>query len=43
MESKGLAYPIYDFTTWWQGTLNKCTGNSFTIKAQGEYLLFINH
>ena len=43
LESEGLAYPIYDFTTWWQGTLNQCTGTSFTIKAEGEYLLFINY
>ena len=43
MKSKGLAYPIYDFTTWWQGTLNRCTGTSFTIEAEGEYLVFLNH
>ena len=42
LASEGLAYPIYDFTTWWQGTLNKSTDTSFTIKAEGEYLLFIN-
>ena len=39
----GLLYPIYDFTNWWQGTLNECTGEEFTIHAQGEYLLFINY
>lgn len=43
MKSIGLAYPIYDFTGWWQGTLNECTGESFTIEAIGEYLLFINY
>ena len=43
LKAKGLAYPIYDFTTWWQGTLNTCTDTSFTIEAQGEYLLFINY
>ena len=43
LQSKGLAYPIYDFTTWWQGTLNRCTGTSFTIEAEGEYLLFLNY
>ncbi|MBR5542097.1 MAG: thiamine diphosphokinase [Bacteroides sp.] len=43
LKAKGLAYPIYDFTTWWQGTLNTCTETSFTIEAQGEYLLFINY
>ena len=43
MKSKGLAYPIYDFTTWWQGTLNKSTDTSFTIEAEGEYLVFLNY
>ncbi|MBR3883699.1 MAG: thiamine diphosphokinase [Bacteroidaceae bacterium] len=41
--SKGLKYPIFDFTNWWQGTLNECMGNEFTIDAEGEYLLFINY
>ena len=43
LQSEGLAYPIYDFTSWWQGTLNECTDTKFTIKAEGEYLLFINY
>ena len=43
LQSKGLAYPIYDFTTWWQGTLNKCVDTSFTIEAEGEYLVFLNY
>ena len=43
LKSKGLAYPIYDFTSWWQGTLNRCTDNSFTIEAEGEYLVFLNY
>ena len=42
LKSKGLAYPIYDFTSWWQGTLNRCTDTSFTIEAEGEYLVFLN-
>lgn len=42
LKSEGLAYPIYDFTTWWQGTLNRCKDTSFTIEAEGEYLLFLN-
>ena len=41
-QSKGLSYPIYDFTSWWQGTLNRCTDTSFTIEAEGEYLVFLN-
>ena len=43
LSAEGLLYPIYDFTNWWQGTLNECTGESFTINAEGEYLLFLNY
>ena len=43
LSAEGLLYPIYDFSNWWQGTLNECTGDEFTINAQGEYLLFINY
>lgn len=43
MTSKGLAYPIRDFTSWWQGTLNKTTSNQFSIHCQGEYIVFLNY
>ena len=43
LSCKGLEYPIYDFTAWWQGTLNRATGEEFTIHAEGEYILFINY
>ena len=43
LSAEGLLYPIYDFNNWWQGTLNECTGEEFTINAEGEYLLFINY
>ncbi|MBO7289879.1 MAG: thiamine diphosphokinase [Bacteroidaceae bacterium] len=43
LSAEGLQYPIYDFTNWWQGTLNECTGDEFTINAEGEYILFINY
>lgn len=43
LSAEGLLYPIYDFTNWWQGTLNECTSEVFTINAKGEYLLFINY
>ncbi len=43
LSAEGLLYPIYDFSNWWQGTLNECTGESFTINAKGEYILFINY
>lgn len=43
LSAEGLRYPIYDFNNWWQGTLNECTGDKFTINATGWYLLFINY
>ena len=43
LSAEGLLYPIYDFNNWWQGTLNECTGDEFTINANGECLLFINY
>ena len=43
IQSTGLAYPLYDFTTWWQGTLNRCTGHTFTIEAEGEYIVFLTY
>lgn len=43
LSCEGLEYPIYDFTAWWQGTLNRCTGSEFTIHAEGEYIVFINY
>lgn len=43
MHGKGLVYPLRDFTNWWQGTLNECTGTEFTIWAEGEYLVFFNY
>lgn len=42
LHGKGLVYPLSDFTNWWQGTLNECTGTTFTIEAEGEYLVFLN-
>lgn len=38
----GLEYPLRNFTNWWQGTLNECSGTEFTIEADGEYLVFLN-
>lgn len=43
LRAEGLVYPLSDFTNWWQGTLNECTGDTFTIYASGEYLVFINY
>ena len=43
LSAEGLLYPIYDFNNWWQGTLNECIGEEFTINAKKEYLLFLNY
>lgn len=40
LRSKGLQYPIYDFTSLWQGTLNRAEGAEFTIEAEEEYIVF---
>lgn len=43
MQSEGLAYPIRDFTSWWQGTLNKSTQDLFSITCQGDYIVYIGY
>ena len=43
MRSEGLEYPIRDFGSWWQGTLNESVGSHFRIYASGYYLLFLNY
>lgn len=40
LQGEGLAYPLSDFTNWWQGTLNEATGEEFRIHATGKYLVF---
>lgn len=43
MKADGLRYPIRDFTSWWQGTLNETVATCFKIHAQGYYLIFLNY
>lgn len=43
MQAEGLRYPIRDFDSWWQGTLNETTDDRFSIRATGYYLVFINY
>ena len=40
MRNQGLKYSLYDFTAWWQGTLNEAEGKEFTIFTEGEYLVY---
>lgn len=41
--AEGLRYPIRDFDSWWQGTLNETIADRFIIYAKGTYLVFINY
>lgn len=41
MKAHGLKYPIYDFTSWWQGTLNQAMEEAVSIEADGEYIVFM--
>lgn len=43
MQSEGLAYPIRDFSSWWQGTLNKTTQEVFYITCEGDYIVYIGY
>ena len=43
LSSKGLSYPIYDFTQWWQGTLNEAPDGEFSISAEGDYLVYVTY
>ncbi len=40
LSAQGLRYPLYDFNNWWQGTLNECLSTSFSIHAEGDFLIF---
>lgn len=43
LQAEGLRYPLSDFTSWWQGTLNAATGTSLTISGLGDYLVFLTY
>lgn len=43
LKSEGLVYPIYDFNSLWQGTLNESITNKFKIEAKGEYIVYITY
>ena len=43
LKGEGLAYPLSDFTNWWQGTLNETTEDRFSIQCEGCYLVFITY
>jgi len=39
--SEGLRYPLYDFTQWWQGTLNEAVSSPVVIEAEGDFLVYV--
>lgn len=39
--AEGLRYPLHDFSNWWEGTLNESTAPEVSIRAQGEFLVYI--
>ncbi len=38
LTSTGLRWDAYNFSEWWQGTLNESLGDSFSLQADGCYL-----
>ncbi len=43
LRAEGLRYPIRDFSSWWQGTLNECVAERVKIDASGDYIVFLNY
>ena len=40
IKSEGLRWDSYAYRELWQGTLNEATGDSFTLHADGSYIVF---
>ena len=38
--SEGLHWDAYDFSEWWQGTLNEALGATFSLQADSYYLVY---
>lgn len=43
LHAEGLRYPLYDFTQWWQGTLNEAISPTVKISGEGDFLVFANY
>lgn len=39
--SQGLRYPLYDFSQWWQGTLNEAIASPIVVEAEGDFLVYV--
>lgn len=40
LQADGLRYPLYDFTAWWQGTLNETVSDVFSVRADGVFMVY---
>ena len=40
LESEGLKWHSYAYREWWQGTLNEALADSFTLHADGYYMVY---
>ncbi|MBR1879426.1 MAG: thiamine diphosphokinase [Prevotella sp.] len=40
LTSEGLRWDTYNFSEWWQGTLNEALGATFSLQADGYYLVY---
>ena len=40
LTSTGLRWDAYNFSEWWQGTLNESLGDSFSLQSDGYYLVY---
>ena len=40
LTSEGLRWDAYNFSEWWQGTLNEALSDTFSIQADGYYLVY---
>lgn len=40
LSSEGLRWASYAYQEWWQGTLNEAISDSFTLVADGDYIVF---
>lgn len=40
LESEGLKYPLFPLHELWEGTLNEALSSRFSIRSNGNYLLF---
>lgn len=43
ISAKGLKWPTFAFTEWWQGTLNEATGDTVRIESDGDVVVFVTY